>query len=63
MGWFKFLFGRDDDDGSYRQDRLEGERDEGRRHEHAWSKTSPDGQHKEGWLGKDAPRERDGHKK
>jgi hypothetical protein len=43
-----FSFSRDDKDGSYRQDRVEGTKSS---HEHTWSKTSTDGCHKEGWHG------------
>ena len=39
-----------DSGGNYRQDHVE----HGASHEHTWSKTSSEGQHKEGWHGKGA---------
>lgn len=51
----RFTFGRDNNDGSFRQDRLTFTNERGD-HEHSWSKTSTDGQHKEGSTGENVPR-------
>lgn len=53
----KFMFSSSKTENTYRQDRYKGEKSTGR-HEHTWSKTTAGGggRHKEGWIGKNAPR-------
>lgn len=56
MGKFKDSTGTfrsgTDGKGNFSQDRVE--HGGGRNHEHTWSKTGTDGQHKEGWHGSNA---------
>jgi hypothetical protein len=52
-----FSFGKDNNDGSYRQDKYSPDSSNSSKHDHTWSKTDPTtGQHKEGHTGANAPR-------
>lgn len=53
-----FRFKQDNRDGGFRQDKFTIIDQETGGHEHTWSKTTGDGQHKEGWVGSEAERKR-----
>ncbi|GFO80532.1 MAG: hypothetical protein A49_01590 [Methyloceanibacter sp.] len=46
-----YKFSNDPKDGSSKQESLSRTSESSPAHEHTWSKTSTDGQHKEGWHG------------
>ncbi len=54
-----FRFKQDNKDGGFRQDKFTIIDKETGGHEHTWSKTSTDGQHKEGWVGSEADRSKE----
>lgn len=54
-----FRFKQDNKDGGFRQDKFTITDRETGNHEHMWSKTSTDGQHKEGWVGSEAGRSKE----
>lgn len=62
MGEFKdkdgvFKFGKDRNDGSFRQDRMNYTDKSAGKHDHSWSKTDPTtGRHKEGYKGPNVPK-------